>query len=151
MTKGDSVIAVNGTKIAFYDELQTELKKYTNKSAVLDVKRKDEVKQLTVSINKDSKLGIAAKFDLPKEKTIKYGFFGSLPVGASKAWGTFSNNAKAIGKVFKGEAKFNKVIGGPVAIATMFGSEVDWVHFWTPGWFLINGTCIYQPVAYPCP
>jgi regulator of sigma E protease len=136
LAKGDSVIAVNGTKIAFYDQLQSELKNYTNKSAVLDVKRKDEVKQLTVAVNKDGKLGISAKFDLPKEKTIKYGFFGSLPVGATKAWGTFSNNAKAIGKVFKGEAKFNKVIGGPVAIATMFGSEVDWVHFWTLVGFL---------------
>jgi regulator of sigma E protease len=143
LTKGDSVTAVNGTKIAFYDQLQSELKKYANKSAVLEVKRKDEVKELTVAVNKDGKLGaknggfgISAKFDLPKEKTIRYGFFGSLPVGATKAWGTFSNNAKAIGKVFKGEAKFNKVIGGPVAIATMFGSEVDWVHFWTLVGFL---------------
>ena len=70
------------------------------------------------------------------EKTINYGFFGSLPRGASKAWGTFADNAKGIGKVFKGEAKFNKVVGGPVAIANLFGSHIDWIHFWSLVGFL---------------
>ncbi|MGZ3757965.1 MAG: RIP metalloprotease RseP [Mucilaginibacter sp.] len=143
LMKGDSITAVNGAKIEFYDQLQSELKKYTNKSVALEVKRGNEVKQLTVDVNKagmlgfkDGSFGIAAKFSEPTEKTINYGFFGSLPRGASKAWGTFADNAKGIGKVFKGEAKFNKVVGGPVAIATMFGTHVDWVHFWSLVGFL---------------
>jgi regulator of sigma E protease len=142
LIKGDSILAVNGTQVAFYDQLQSELKKYTNKTVTLDVKRNGEVKQLATAVNKDGKLGakdgggIVPKFIFPEEKTIKYGFFGSLPVGAKKAWSTFTNNAKAIGKIFKGEAKFNKVVGSPVMIATMFGSTVDWVHFWTLVGFL---------------
>jgi regulator of sigma E protease len=143
LVKGDSITAVNGTKIVFYDELQTELKKYVNKSVSLDIKRGNEAKQLTVAVNKDGMLGfkdgsfgISAKFNFPEEKTINYGFFGSLPRGAEKAWGTFADNAKGIGKVFKGEAKFNKVVGGPVAIATMFGTHIDWVHFWSLVGFL---------------
>ncbi len=143
IVKGDSITAVNGTRIQFYDELQTELKKYENKQVAIEVKRNNEVKQLNVAINKDGTFGfkdggfgISAKSSAPQEKVINYGFFGSLPVGASKAWGTFTNNAKGIGKVFKGEAKFNKVVGGPVAIATMFGSHVDWVHFWSLVGFL---------------
>ncbi|MES2429239.1 MAG: RIP metalloprotease RseP [Bacteroidota bacterium] len=131
LAKGDSVLAVNGTKVQFYDELQTELKKYAGKTATLDIKHNNEVKQQDVSINKEGKLGITPLFILPAEKTINYGFLGSLPVGADKAWGSFSGTAKSIGKVFKGEAKFNKIIGGPVAIATQFGSRVDWVHFWS--------------------
>jgi len=143
LVKGDSITAVNGTKIVFYDELQTELKKNANKNVALDIKRGNEAKQLTVAVNKDGMLGfkdgsfgISAKFDFPEEKTISYGFFGSLPRGAEKAWGTFADNAKGIGKVFKGEAKFNKVVGGPVAIATMFGTHIDWVHFWSLVGFL---------------
>jgi regulator of sigma E protease len=138
LAKGDSITAVNGTKIQFYDQLQSELKKYKNKEALLEVKRNNEVKQLTVAVNKEGKLGsktggfgISAKFDLPQEKTIKYGFFSALPVGAGKAWNTFSVNARSIGKVFKGEAKFSKVASSPVAIATMFGSTVEWIHFWS--------------------
>jgi regulator of sigma E protease len=143
LVRGDSITAVNGTKIEFYDQLQSELKKYANKSVSMDVKHGNEVKLLTVAVNKDGMLGfkggsfgISAKFNEPQEKTINYGFFGSLPRGAEKAWGTFSDNAKGIGKVFKGEAKFNKVVGGPVAIATMFGTQIDWVHFWNLVGFL---------------
>ncbi|MDB5002954.1 MAG: metalloprotease RseP [Mucilaginibacter sp.] len=137
LMKGDSITAVNGAKITFYDQLQAELKKYANKNVLLEVKRNNEVKQLTVAVNNDGKLGsktggfgISAKFDLPEEKTIKYGVLASLPLGAKKAWDNFSINIRSMSKVFKGEAKFNKVVAGPVAIATMFGSHVDWIHFW---------------------
>ena len=27
--------------------------------------------------------------------------------------------------------KFNKAVSGPVAIATMFGSQIDWLRFWS--------------------
>ena len=136
LLKGDSIVAVNNTKIKFFDQLQSELQANKNKAVTLTVRRNHQTKQLSTNVTGDGKIGIALLYDLPKEKTISYGFFGSLPVGADKAWGTFTTNAKAIGKVFKGEAKFNKVIGGPVAIATMFGSQIDWVHFWTLVGFL---------------
>ncbi|MDB5159374.1 MAG: metalloprotease RseP [Mucilaginibacter sp.] len=128
---GDSVIAVNTTKVVYFDQFQAELQANKEKTVDLTVRRNHETKLLKATVTKDGTIGVRLAYDLPKEKTINYGFFGSLPVGADKAWGTFSNNAKAIGKVFNGEAKFNKVVGGPVAIATMFGTQVDWVHFWT--------------------
>jgi len=136
LLKGDSVTAVNGARIQFFDQMQAELKRNINKKVTLEIKRNNEVKNLNVAVNKDGTLGILAHFDLPKEINVNYGLIGSLPVGAGKAWGTFVNNAKGIGKVFKGEAKFNKVVGGPVAIANMFGTRVDWVHFWTLVGFL---------------
>lgn len=143
LLKGDSITAVNGVKIQFFDQLQTELQKYASKQAVLDVKRNNVVKQFTTDVNKDGLLGtadgkpgIGAKFDEPKEKTITYSFFGSLPIGANKAIGTFTDNAKGLGKVFRGEVKFNKAVSGPVAIATMFGTHIDWVRFWSLVGFL---------------
>ncbi|MDF2432792.1 MAG: regulator of sigma protease [Mucilaginibacter sp.] len=143
LRKGDSITAVNGTSVQFFDQLQSELKKYTDKQAVLDVKRNGNILQLKSDVNKDGMLGfkdgtagIAIKFNEPKEKSIKYGFFGSLPIGATKAIGTFTDNAKGLGKVFKGEVKFNKAVSGPVAIATMFGSHIDWVRFWSLVGFL---------------
>ena len=136
LVKGDSIVAVNNTKIQFFDQLQSELQANKNKAVTLTVRRNQQTKQLPTNVSGDGKIGIALLYDLPKENTINYGFFGSLPVGADKAWGTFATNAKAIGKVFKGEAKFNKVVGGPVAIANMFGTHIDWVHFWTLVGFL---------------
>lgn len=138
LKKGDSVTAVNGTKIQFFDQMQSELKKNINKPVLLDIKRNNVAQTVTVNVNKDGTLGmkdggfgISANFDLPKETTVRYGFFGSLPIGAKKAWNTFAGTAKTMGKVFKGDAKFGKVIAGPVAIATQFGNKVIWVRFWT--------------------
>ncbi|MDB5030647.1 RIP metalloprotease RseP [Mucilaginibacter sp.] len=136
LIKGDSVTAVNGTKIQFYDQFQAQIKANDNKLVDLTVKRNGDTLQLKSHVTSEGTIGISITPNMPEEKTIKYGFFGSLPIGANKAWGTFSVNARAIGKVFKGEAKFNKVVGGPVAIATMFGSHIDWIHFWSLVGFL---------------
>ena len=143
LKKGDSIISVNGVKITFFDELQTELKKYENKVAQLEIKREGVVKPIVTNVNKEGTLGfkdgsagIKAKFDLPKEKNVSFGFLDAFPVGATKAWGTISDNAKGFGKVFKGEVKFNKAVQGPVAIASLFGTTIDWVRFWTLVGFL---------------
>ena len=133
---GDSVLAVNNTPIAFYDEFRSQLQNNKGKVIDLTVKRSDSTLHLMANVAADGKLGVMQKFDLPEQKTIDYGFFGSLPIGAAKAWNTFADNAKGLGKVFKGDVKFSKAVGGPVAIANMFGSTVDWVHFWSLVGFL---------------
>jgi regulator of sigma E protease len=143
LQKGDSIIAVNGTPVKFYDEFQTELKKFKNKSASLTVKRNNTTLPLVTEVNKDGmlgfkdgKYGISVKTDLPKDTTVKYGFFGSLPIGATKAWGMFTDNAKGISKIFTGQVKARKAISSPIGIAVMFGSHVDWIRFWSLVGFL---------------
>ncbi len=133
---GDSIVAINASKIAFFDELQSQLQQNKNKTVELSIKRGNNLIPSTAQVDKNGALGFFAKYDIPKEKTLTYGFFGSLPVGATKAWGTFTDDAKGLGKVFKGEAKFNKVAGGPVAIANMFGTHIDWIRFWSLVGFL---------------
>lgn len=138
LLKGDSIKAVNGVATTFWDEMSTEVKKYKNKEVKLLVKRHNDTLSLTSQVNKEGTLGfangnygIALTHDEPAIKTIKFGFVGALPIGASKAWGTFSDNAKGLGKVFKGEVKAGKAFTGPVGIATLFGSHIDWGHFWS--------------------
>ncbi|WP_295767253.1 RIP metalloprotease RseP [uncultured Mucilaginibacter sp.] len=135
---GDSVVAVNGKPIKFFDQLTSELQQFKNKNVDLTLKRNNEIVPVTALINKDGTLGFAdgrygiqVKRDLPQEKTLNFGFFGSLPVGASKAWGTFSDNAKGLGKVFTGQVKANKALSSPIGIARLFGSHVDWLRFWS--------------------
>jgi regulator of sigma E protease len=137
LQKGDSIIAVNTKSIQFFDQFQSEIKANAGKEVALTVKRagNDSLK-LNSKITAEGTIGFSRTFDKIDEKTIKYGFFGSLPVGAGKAWKTVAVNAKSIRKVFVGEAKFNKVISGPVAIASLFGTHIDWVHFWSLVGFL---------------
>jgi len=129
--KGDSLVAVNGTPITYFDQLQSQVQAHKNQNVTLTVKRNGATIEKTAFINKDGVLGFYPKDDLPKPEKLTFGFFGSLPVGATKAWGTFTDNAKGLGKVFKGEVKFNKAVSGPVAIATMFGGQIDWLRFWS--------------------
>ncbi|MES2274945.1 MAG: RIP metalloprotease RseP [Bacteroidota bacterium] len=138
LATGDSIKAVNNVPIQFFDEFQAELLKFKNQKVDLTVKRAGALLQLPTDINKEGKLGfkngetgIVIKPDEPLSKTENYGFMGALPIGASRAWGMFSDNAKGLGKVFKGELKFNKAVSGPVAMASMFGSHIDWFRFWS--------------------
>ena len=130
LKKGDSIKAIDGKPIVYFDQLQSQLALNKGKQVALTIVRGNDVIKKQANINKDGILGFLPKSDLPPEKTLSYGFFGSLPVGATKAWGTLTDDAKGLGKVFKGEVKFNKAVGGPIAIANMFGSHIDWIAFW---------------------
>lgn len=136
LAKGDSIIAVNGTSITYFDEYKAQQAKNLDKEIQLTIKHNGAIATVTAKADKEGAIGFLPKFDLPEAKNLTFGFFGSLPVGASKAWGTFTDNAKGLGKVFKGDVKFSKAVSGPVAIATMFGSHIDWVRFWTLVGFL---------------
>lgn len=128
---GDSISAINNTPVEFLDELQSELPKYKNQAVNLQIKRSNNTMLLVAHVNQEGKLGVQLKSDEPLTKTANYGFAGSLPEGASRAWGMFSDNAKGLGKVFKGELKFNKAVSGPVAMASLFGTHIDWYRFWS--------------------
>jgi len=130
LLKGDSIVAVNSTPIGFFDELQDELAKDKNKKIQISVKRNGAIQQLNAQVTAVGTLGFEAKRDTTQLKTIQYGFLSALPVGASRAWGSLTDNAKGLGKIFTGDVKLGKAIAGPVAIATMFGGHVEWVHFW---------------------
>ncbi|MEO8885194.1 MAG: RIP metalloprotease RseP [Mucilaginibacter sp.] len=136
LIKGDSIMAINNTPIVYYDEFRSQLQANKGKAIDLKVQRNNDTLHLIANIGADGKIGISQMFNLPAEKTVNYGLFGSLPIGAKKAFTTFTDDAKGLGKVFKGDVKFTKAFGGPVAIANMFGSHIDWVHFWSLVGFL---------------
>jgi len=133
---GDSIVAVNNAPVAFFDEMQAQLRNNKNKEVQLSIVRNNTRQQVNAHIDSSGVLGFKPKPDLPKEKTINYGFFGSLPIGATKAWGMFTDNAKGISKIFTGQVKARKAISSPIGIAVMFGSSVDWLRFWSLVGFL---------------
>ncbi|MDN3580709.1 RIP metalloprotease RseP [Mucilaginibacter flavus] len=137
LKRGDSIVAINGNRTAYWDELQTQLQANKGKQAILSVKRDTSILTLKTQISPDGVIGFGrSKKDLPEIKTIRYGFFAALPIGAKRAISTFTDNAKGLGKIAKGDVKFNKAVSGPVAIANLFGGTIDWVHFWTLVGFL---------------
>lgn len=131
MLVGDSIIAINGKELKYFDEFQSELAVAKNKTAQLAIIRNSDTLNLTSKVNPDGTIGVVIPISGLPIETKSYGFAQSLPVGAAKAWGSFTDNAKGIAKVVTGEVKANKAFTGPIGIATMFGSEVNWLKFWS--------------------
>lgn len=136
LQKGDSIVAINSNAVMFFDQLEAQLQQNKNKKVQVTIKRGANLINAYGTTNKEGQLGFKAKVDTFVPKRLSFSFFGSLPVGASKAWGNFTDNAKGIGKMIRGEVKVNKALSGPVAIATLFGPTVDWVKFWSLVGFL---------------
>jgi regulator of sigma E protease len=128
---GDSIIAINGKELKYFDEFQSELAVAKNKTAQLVVIRNADTLNLISKVNADGTIGVVIPISGLPIETKSYGFAQSLPVGAAKAWGSFTDNAKGIAKVVTGEVKANKAFTGPIGIATMFGSTVNWLKFWS--------------------
>jgi regulator of sigma E protease len=129
---GDSILAVNAKPVVFYDEFKSEVQANKSKVITLSLVRDNKTLEVPTNVGEDGTIGIAVPqyFNLPIE-TVEYGFLSSLPVGASKAWGSFMDNAKGLGKVATGQVQANKAFTGPIGIATMFGGTVNWVKFWS--------------------
>ncbi len=129
---GDSILAVNAKPVTFYDEFKTEVQSAKNKTISISVIRDQLAMEIPTQVSEDGTIGIyiSQYFNIPIER-VSYGLLAALPVGASKAWGSFMDNAKGLGKVVSGQVKANKAFTGPIGIATMFGGTVDWVKFWS--------------------
>ncbi|WP_207421182.1 RIP metalloprotease RseP [Desertivirga brevis] len=128
---GDKIVAANNKPVQFLDELKTELAAAKNGTITLKALRGADTVSLNTAVDADGQIGFAADVtDLPQE-TQKYGLFASLPIGASKAWGAFMDNARGIGKVVTGQVKAQKAFTGPVGIANMFGGQFDVLKFWS--------------------
>ena len=127
---GDKIVSVNQKPVKFLDEVRDALQSQKNKTVSLGVLRSSDTVKLATAVDTAGQIGFKPDgLEIPQEKQ-RYDFFTSLPVGASKAWGSLTDNAKGLSKVMSGQIKANKAFTGPVGIANMFGAEVNWIKFW---------------------
>jgi regulator of sigma E protease len=127
---GDKIVSINQKSVKFLDEVRDELQTHKNQTVRLGVLRSADTVQLATAVDTAGQIGFKPDgLEIPVEKQ-NYDFFASLPVGAAKAWGSLTDNAKGLGKVVTGQVKANKAFTGPVGIANMFGAEVNWIKFW---------------------
>ncbi|WP_316803746.1 RIP metalloprotease RseP [Pedobacter nototheniae] len=127
---GDKVTNVDGIPVVYQDEVKPILAKKKGKSAILSVIRAGKPMELTVNVDTTGTIGYLGNFKEIKRTTTTYGFFAALPVGANMAWSTFADNAKGIGKMITGKVSARN-ISSPVGIAKAYGSNFDWIKFWT--------------------
>src|SRR5690606_2479262 len=84
---GDSILQLAGQPVQHFDEFQNLLASNKNKEIDFVVNRQGEEVNFQVAVPADGVLGVIIPNYLPFE-TAHYGFLQSLPIGASKAWGS---------------------------------------------------------------
>ena len=126
---GDQIIAVNGSPITYFDEMQTALKQVKNQSVSLVRQRGAQLDTLVVPVSEEARIGISIN-PLIEPVRKEYGFMESLSRGTSKAFGAVIVNAKALGKMFTGEVS-TKNVSGPIGMAKIYGAQWDWIKFWS--------------------
>lgn len=83
----------------------------------------------TLGVYPDAKA--AEAFYEQAKRTITYGFFESIPLGAERAFTTLSVQIKAFGKIISGALSPKESLSGPIGIMQAFGVEWDWERFWS--------------------
>lgn len=142
----DEVVAVNGQKVAYRDEIMPILENNKGGSIDLSIKRADgSFKELEAKVGEDGMLGLAiggltmedyAKRGLFKIETKKYTFLESIPAGVDKGVSTVSGYLKQLKKIFNPDTGAYKGVGGFAAIGGLFPDVWNWQVFWGTTAFL---------------
>ena len=129
---GDEILTINGKEAKYNDQVRDILSSQKNKEVLFTVARNQSVVSIPVKTSAEGTIGLGYDINQIKQETQKFNFIAALPEGASKAWGSLTDNAKGLGKVVKGEVKANKAFSGPVDIARkLYGGTWDWIKFWS--------------------
>jgi len=132
LLKGDRIVSVNNTEIAYFDEFQRELKQYKNSNIDLGVIRADELLVLNVAVDSNSRLGFSPNTEFEdhgfKMITDKYSFSQAFSTGLSKGHFTLTDYVAQFKFVFtkKGASQ----LGGFISIAKIYDSKWNWYRFW---------------------
>jgi regulator of sigma E protease len=127
---GDSIVALNGFPIGYFEELTAALRQHKGDTVQVAVLRGGKEQAFDVAVDDKGRLGIYIEDLLPRS-TLEYGLGGSLVRGTEKAFGVIVVQLKAFRKIFKGDVNASDALSGPLGMAKIYGSEWDWGRFWT--------------------
>ncbi len=129
---GDRIIEVQGTPVAYYDELAPLVRDKKIDTLSLKVQRGEEIKSLAIPYAGHTRLGFRARGIDEKELAhVTYGFGESVGLGAKRAFGVIFTQLKAFRKIFSGQIPLKDSLSGPIGIAKAYGGNWDWIRFWT--------------------
>ena len=136
LMKGDSLMSVDDSTFAFYDEFSTYLKSKKNNTVSVKVKRGNEILSLDANVDSLGKIGFLPQLTEKSLRyleytTINYSFAKSIPIGIAQGIDMLGNYLKQLKLIFNPETKAYKSLGGFLSIGNIFPGVWDWHSFWT--------------------
>ncbi len=136
----DIIRSVNGQAIPNMKELYPVLKANKEKAVSLVVDRLGAPVTINAMVNKEGQLGFQMAGPETKEDFAKLGYAlevqkysigEAIPGGVAMAGDRLSTYVKQMKSIFNPETGGYKGLGGFVSMAKVYGSEWDWLRFWT--------------------
>jgi len=130
---GDSIVAVNGVPIRFYDEFDSIKKSLVGRMMTLSIVRDGKVEQKTTIVPADKTLGFHPNSDLGKYfelKPIKYNPLQAIVRGFTFTFEKFGDYMSSFRLMFTSkEVKLNESMGGIISFGKIFPAEFDMQKF----------------------
>jgi regulator of sigma E protease len=133
LIEGDEVLGIDGLRFEWYDEFQKYIAGKKSKPIAVNVLREGVNVDVPVVPTAAGFLGIMSSrtYDMIFElKTVKYGFFESIPAGISKGFKTVGDYLKQFKLIFSKDTKAYESLGGFITIGSIFPGTWDWQSFW---------------------
>jgi regulator of sigma E protease len=139
MELNDRIIAVNGQKTEFIDEVRGTVEGLKGKETLVTVLRNEEEIDYSLTITDDGKIGVFPDGTLSRFfelEIIEYSFFASIPAGIHKGYRMTVSYLKQLKLIFTPKTKAYESLGGFIKIGSMFPGVWDWEYFWNMTAFL---------------
>jgi len=136
---GDELVGLDSLKFIYYDEFQKYLAENKDHPVLLNLSRNGEIVNISVMPTEAGLIGINRSVSIDQIfelKTIKYGFFQSIPAGINKGFKTIADYLKQFKLLFSKDTKAYESLGGFITIGNIFPGEWDWHSFWNLTAFL---------------
>ena len=133
LQKEDIFASVDGLKFEFYDEFTDYLASKKGENIQIEIIREGQGITKEVKVSDEGKIGFYVAYvnpDLFEFKTVKYGFFESIPAGIKRGFQTTGDYLKQFRLFFKKDTKAYESLGGFATIGSIFPGTWDWHSFW---------------------
>ena len=129
---GDSILAVNNNKVAFFDEFSTAVKQHINDSVTLKILRGAEEKEIKVKVNNEGKLGFSVKHGVNDKFFVqqKMSFLEAVPAAIKESWSLLVYNVKSFKLILRPATGAYKQVKSPIGIARQLPDAWDWEFIW---------------------
>ncbi|SFW65196.1 regulator of sigma E protease [Sinomicrobium oceani] len=136
----DIMVSLNGKKVAFADEVVSEVKNLKGQTVPAVVLRDDKEVAVDLKVNEEGKMGVAyasrlgftdlerlGVYNVSREE---YSFMESIPEGISRGKNRLVSYGKQLKMIFTPETGAYKGVGGFKAIFDLFPQTWSWQAFW---------------------
>jgi len=153
----DMLTAINGVPQGSLNQFKAALKPFSKQDVQVTYVRDGKENIATVHVSDTGTIGFLASNDMDVLKkagyfhpvTFKYGFFESFPAGAKLGVETIKGYWRQLGLIVNFKNGAYKQTGGFISIAKIYGTEWDWLHFWSVTAFISIALAIMNLLPIP--